>query len=40
MTVESCACHYTATLLKDGTVLVTGGLAQYGIVLAEAELYQ
>jgi len=29
----------TATLLKDGTVLVTGGLNQTGI-LATAELYQ
>ena len=31
---------HTATLLKDGTVLVTGGRGVTGFVLAAAELYQ
>jgi KaiC/GvpD/RAD55 family RecA-like ATPase len=31
---------HTATLPKDGTVLVTGGVDTGGTVLATAELYQ
>ena len=37
--LQTARAAHTATLLKDGTVLVTGGLNQTGI-LATAELYQ